>query len=72
MSPTCQVPISVEIESSLEVQSHPEHVLYNMIKWKKMGFEQCHVWSENPRIKKIFEGMSESERRGVVVRLVEE
>ena len=33
----------VEIESYSEIESHPEHVLLNMKKWKAMGFSQCHA-----------------------------
>jgi len=65
------VPISVEIESSSEVQSHPEHVRYNMTKWARMGFEQCHIWSSNPRLLQIFEGLEEDEKRGVQARLLD-
>ena len=35
--------ISVEIESTSELLSHPEHAIYNMRKWPKMGFDMCHV-----------------------------
>ena len=60
-----RMPISVEIESTAEVQSHPEHVRYNMTKWPRLGFEQCHVWSKNPKIAQIFDGLDEKEKHGV-------
>ena len=47
--------ISVEIESYSEVESHPEHVLLNMKKWKDMGFSQCHVWSKHKLVAEIKE-----------------
>ncbi|MDH3779431.1 MAG: type IV secretion system DNA-binding domain-containing protein [Nitrosopumilus sp.] len=47
--------ISVEIESHSEVESHPEHVLLNMKKWKEMGFSQCHVWSKHKQVVEIKE-----------------
>ncbi len=47
--------ISVEIESYSEVESHPEHVLLNMQKWKDMGFSSCHVWSSHKQIAEIKE-----------------
>ena len=48
-------PISVEIESKSEVDSHPEQVVKNMTKWPAMGFGACHVWSPNPKISEILE-----------------
>ena len=60
-----EIPVSIEIESFVEVQSHPEHVRYNMTKWRKMGFEQCHVWSKNTRIKDVYESLDDEERKGV-------
>lgn len=66
-----RIPISVEIESASEVQSHPEHVRYNMIKWNKHGFEQCHVWSKSARVRDIYDSLSEDERVGVVIRLID-
>jgi hypothetical protein len=47
--------ISVEIESTSELLSHPEHVIYNMRKWSKMGFDSCHVWSASPKLQEIYE-----------------
>ena len=62
------IPISVEIESISEVQSHPEHVRYNMVKWRKMGFSECHVWSSSPKVKQIYEAeLDENEKEGVQV-----
>lgn len=60
-------PISVEIESVVEVQSHPEHVRYNMVKWRDMGFGQCHVWSRSPKVRQIYDRLSDGEKRGVLV-----
>ncbi len=45
--------ISIEIESSKEVESHPEQVRFNMIKWKDLGFVECHVWSKSRKINEI-------------------
>lgn len=47
------IAISVEIESRAEISSHPEHVRFNMIKWKEAGFSECHVWSKTT--KKLYE-----------------
>ena len=54
------VAISVEIESYSEVESHPEHVLLNMKKWKDMGFSQCHVWSKHKLVAEIKEKLDSS------------
>ena len=62
---TNEIPISVEIESSIEVQSHPEHVRYNMVKWRKLGFEQCHVWSTSPKLSAIYDSLNDEEKKGV-------
>lgn len=45
--------ISVEIESTSELQSHPEQTRYNMLKWKELGFTECHVWSKSSKIQEI-------------------
>ena len=47
--------ISVEIESTSELLSHPEHVIYNMRKWRKMGFVMCHVWSVSKKLQEIYD-----------------
>ena len=47
--------ISVEIESTSELLSHPEHVIYNMRKWSKMGFDMCHVWSSSKKLQEIYD-----------------
>ena len=47
--------ISVEIESTSELDSHPEHAIYNMRKWKKMGFDMCHSWSSSEKLKEIYD-----------------
>ena len=64
---TTDTPISVEIESNIEVKSHPEHVKLNMIKWKEMGFSECHVWSKNNTIQSIHDGLSEEEKERVKI-----
>ncbi len=56
-------PISVEIESVSEVNSHPEHVMYNMTKWDKLGFAECHVWSKSPKIRGIRDALEEGEKK---------
>lgn len=62
------VPISVEIESASEAGSHPEHVRYNMTKWRDMGFSECHVWSHSRRVRRIYEeDLDEGGRKGVHV-----
>ncbi|MDE0267264.1 MAG: hypothetical protein OXK17_09700 [Thaumarchaeota archaeon] len=63
-------PISVEIESVVEVQSHPEHVRYNMVKWRDMGFGRCHVWSKSPKVQQIYDRLSDEEKRGVRVTVI--
>ena len=47
--------ISVEIESTSELLSHPEHAIYNMRKWKKMGFDMCHSWSSSEKLQEIYD-----------------
>ena len=47
--------ISVEIESTSELYSHPEHAIYNMRKWKKMGFDMCHSWSSSKKLQEIYD-----------------
>lgn len=64
------IPISVEIESVSEVRSHPEHVRHNMTKWREMGFGQCHMWSRNPKIREIYDSLSDEERDGVQITVV--
>ncbi len=65
-----QIPISVELESISEVNSHREHVRYNMIKWKDMGFEKCHVWSKNSKIQEIHDALEDKEKKGVKVGVI--
>ena len=67
---TKETPISVEIESVSEVQSHPEHVRYNMTKWAKMGFAECHVWSKSPRIKDIRDRLDVEQKKRVFVMVI--
>ncbi|MGI9567740.1 MAG: TraM recognition domain-containing protein [Nitrosopumilus sp.] len=47
--------ISVEIESTSELLSHPEHAIYNMRKWKKMRFDICHSWSTSEKLREIYD-----------------
>ncbi len=60
-----QLAISVEIESESEVNSHREHVRYNMTKWKNMGFDRCHMWSKSPKILKIHDSLDGEEKKDV-------
>ncbi len=62
---TEEIAISVEIESLSEVQSHQEHVRYNMTKWPKLGFSECHVWSKSYKIRQIRDGLDDEERKKV-------
>ncbi|MDI1495486.1 MAG: ATPase [Cenarchaeum symbiont of Oopsacas minuta] len=55
--------ISVEIESRTEVESHPEHVRFNMKKWRDLGFSKCHVWSASHSITKCRDGLDEDASR---------
>ena len=47
--------ISVEIESTSELYSHPEYTIYNMRKWKKMGFHMCHSWFSSEKLQEIYD-----------------
>ncbi len=47
--------ISIEIESASELTSHPEHVRLNMEKWKDMGFDMCHCWSESKKLLEVYD-----------------
>ena len=63
--------ISVEIESTSELLSHPEHARYNMEKWRDMGFDMCHVWSASPKLLEIYESqISEGNKKDVEVFIV--
>jgi len=42
--------IAIEVESSSECRSHREQVHRNMLKWRELDFDECHV-----RFPKIFE-----------------
>ena len=44
----------MEIESTSELYSHPEHVIYNMRKWNKMGFDMYHSWSSSEKLQEIY------------------
>ncbi len=47
--------ISIEIESTSELASHPEHARLNMEKWKNMGFDICHCWSESKKLLEVYD-----------------
>jgi hypothetical protein len=63
------IAISVEIESMSHVRSNPEQVRFNMVKWKSLGFSECHVWSKSPKIKEIKEKIGK-EADGIRIFLV--
>ena len=46
-------PTSAEIESASGVQNHPEHVMYDMAKWAKTGFAECHIRFKSPKTREI-------------------
>ena len=47
--------ISIEIESASELTSHPEHARLNMEKWRNMGFDMCHSWSESKKLLEVYD-----------------
>jgi hypothetical protein len=47
--------ISIEIESASELASHPEHARLNMEKWRDMGFDMCHSWSESKKLLEVYD-----------------
>jgi|APSaa5957512535_1039671.scaffolds.fasta_scaffold03904_5 hypothetical protein len=63
-------PISIEIESGAEMNSHKSHVKLNMIKWSELGFKECHVWSVNPKIQDVYDSLTELEKEGVKIFVV--
>ena len=70
---TAKIPISIEVESASEVQSHQEHVRYNMIKWRNLGFGQCHVWSKSPKVQRIYEEeLDDDQKEGVHIHLLQD
>ena len=54
-------PTGAEIESASEVQSHPTHVMYDMTKWAKTDFVECHMVQE-PRDKGARNGSARSRK----------
>jgi len=64
------LPISVEIESYSEVDSHPEHVKLNMTKWRDLGFSECHIWSKNAKIQEIYDSLNDDEKKSVKIFLL--
>jgi len=64
------MPVSVEVESAAEIDSHPEHVICNMTKWRDMGFGRCDVWSTSPKLQEVYDELDENEREGVTIHLV--
>ena len=68
---TTETPISVEIESDNEIKSHQfGHVKLNMVKWKDLGFKECHVWSTNPKIQTVYNSLSDEEKKSVKIFVV--
>ena len=63
-------PISIEIESSSEFTSHSEHVKLNMVKWKDLGFLECHVWSKHSGIQELYDSLTDDEKESVSVFVV--
>jgi hypothetical protein len=47
-------PVSIEIESVSECESHPEKVRKNFEKWEKLGFARMESWSLSPKILEIY------------------
>jgi hypothetical protein len=63
------VAISVEIESISQVKSHPEQVRYNMIKWKHLGFSECHVWSKSSKVQEIKDKLGKEAEKTIIFRV---
>lgn len=68
---TSQKAVSIEIESLSEVESHPEQVRYNMIKWKSLGFSKCEVWSKSKKIQEIYDKIEPELKQDIEIHLVE-
>lgn len=51
--------ISVELESLGEASSNQQQVIKNLMKWKGLGFQQCHIWSFDANIKNLVEKVQE-------------
>ena len=54
-----KTPISVEIESEAEMESHPEHVRFNIMKWRELGFKKCHIWSYAKNLEGLYDALAE-------------
>ena len=54
-----KTPISVEIESEAEMESHPEHVRFNMMKWRELGFKKCDIWSYAKNLEELYNALAE-------------
>ena len=54
-----KTPISVEIESEAEMESHPEHVRLNMMKWRELGFKKCDIWSYAKNLEELYNALAE-------------
>ncbi len=65
-----KAPISIEIESEEEVYSHPEQVLYNMKKWRLLGFARCEVWTKSKVVEDIYERLDPELKKDVSVHIV--
>jgi hypothetical protein len=68
---TSQKAVSIEIESLSEVESHPEQVRYNMIKWKSLGFSKCEVWSKSKKVEEIYDKLDSELKQDIEIHLVE-
>ncbi len=53
------IPISIEIESTSECESHPEKVRKNFEKWEKLGFARMESWSLSPKILEIYDTLDD-------------
>ncbi|MGI0069398.1 MAG: TraM recognition domain-containing protein, partial [Nitrosopumilaceae archaeon] len=62
-------PVSIEIESEGEVNSHPEQVAYNMKKWRLLGFQRCEVWTRSRVVEKIYERLDPELKKDVDINI---
>jgi len=61
-------PVAVEIESSNEVETHPEQVAANMVKPSTKRFKEVHVWTSQEkleRVRQILESLDAQEKSKV-------
>ena len=52
--------ISVELESLGEASSNQQQVIKNLMKWKMLGFDQCHIWSFDANIVNLVKQVKEN------------